>query len=564
MVRPVTAVELGIFHLLRLRENLACQRLRVFRHLDGQPHLGVLELARQHGFERGKPGKPVRERLRVVHRKTRVAQRTGVIAVGLDQVEEIADVLRIQPGSEEQIHAAVLEHVAEVAVALGKRRVLQQEVVVIALQVAVLAPEQVELRAAGHLGRKAAPQTVVEIALANVGIEARVGGHGEGAPGDPGDQVAIDFTPGLEIVRRFDFRHEAFERFARPGMTVQAVEHPSLAGLQFQIEHLECRGRLVGHDLVRQVETRAGTEAERPCKIARPPEHALGIHQHRRALPVQESREKIARDHPFHLRAVGGPHREPIESQPLVHALHAHECLGGTAHEFHGPLVEAIGQDLGQAVDDPQRSGLRRAVDDLDPPHHTRHRGLGQREGVGADAEFQARIDLLHANLVRREIHALANPCCGSALERLPDRAARAADDFHEGAKTAFRRQLPGLVGRIELEERTVLVAHAQARHRLAAIDVENPGGTPARSGDSGQKTGEGYAIVVLLDDKAVGDVIVTIGLCHVLHPGNSRDSTPRGSAVRVAVLYAKSGAARTVFRDGQHSGDLPGRLVQA
>jgi hypothetical protein len=97
----------------------------------------------------------------------------------------------------------------------------------------------------------------------------------------------------------------------------------------------------------------------------------------------------------------------------------------------------------------------------------------------------------------------------------------------------------------VELEERAILVAHAQARHRLAAIDVENPGGTPARSGDSGQKTGERYTIVVLLDYKAVGDVIVTIGLCHALHPRNSRDSTPRGSAVRVPVLYAKTGSPR-------------------
>ena len=90
------------------------------------------------------------EGLRILDAESRVADGHRVVAVRLDQVEEVADVPGIQPRLEEQIHPAVLQHVAEVAVAFGERRVRQQEVVVVPLQIAVLAAEQVQSRAARH------------------------------------------------------------------------------------------------------------------------------------------------------------------------------------------------------------------------------------------------------------------------------------------------------------------------------------------------------------------------------------------------------------------------------
>ena len=91
---------------------------------------------------------------------------------------------------QQNIAAAILADIPEVAVALRVEFGGEEEVVVIALGVAVFAGVDVVGVAAGEDGRAAA-QEVVEIGLADVGIEARVGGLGGDGVGEGFDELLV-------------------------------------------------------------------------------------------------------------------------------------------------------------------------------------------------------------------------------------------------------------------------------------------------------------------------------------------------------------------------------------
>ena len=105
----------------------------------------------------------------------------GVVAVGLNQLEEGVDILRANLRGEQNVTAAILVDVPEIAVALSVVFFPEREIIVFPLRVAVLPGVEV----IGHLlfpvpekRRHAAPEEVVQPALLRVGVENRIGGPG--------------------------------------------------------------------------------------------------------------------------------------------------------------------------------------------------------------------------------------------------------------------------------------------------------------------------------------------------------------------------------------------------
>ena len=103
-----------------------------------------------------------------------------VIAVRLHEGVKGPHIVVPDPRVQPHVAAAVLAHIAEVAVALRIILAGDGKPVVIALRVAVLAAEQVNDLVAAHDKGIAAAQEVIQIALADVGVkqgQARRGIH---------------------------------------------------------------------------------------------------------------------------------------------------------------------------------------------------------------------------------------------------------------------------------------------------------------------------------------------------------------------------------------------------
>ena len=85
--------------------------------LQQLPQLPVFEGA-GHELLQARHGGAIRRKLaRIRHHIARIAQHQRVVAVGLNQVEEVADVAATQRGIKKQVGAAVLQHVAPIAIA---------------------------------------------------------------------------------------------------------------------------------------------------------------------------------------------------------------------------------------------------------------------------------------------------------------------------------------------------------------------------------------------------------------------------------------------------------------
>ena len=272
----------------------------------------------------------------------------GVIAVGLDEVEEGVNVLRPQAGGKQNVAAPVLIHVPEVPVPLGVVLPAQGEGVVLPLGVSVLPGIEVEGDAFPTVLKEhgcTAPQGVVQVGLAAVGVKHRVGR----AAGDRGAQL-LHQSGGLTAfsLKPVPSGDPPGQRGHSPLVLCLTVEgiHPQFLprpqrGLLGQEAAGETVLRLLGSGP--KVRQRGGGKALRHGQGRICPKHQLRLDQRaQRRSPLVPGQAEITALHPADLGGVlhGGPH--PEAGHAGIRVLHPHPGLGQIVHLLEVFVADAI------------------------------------------------------------------------------------------------------------------------------------------------------------------------------------------------------------------------------
>ncbi|CAH0368878.1 unnamed protein product, partial [Pelagomonas calceolata] len=520
--------------------------------------------------ERLGDGRCLRARRGVVARalgreaEKRRRHRQRVVAVGLLEREELPQVEVPDAREEQDVDAPVLVDVPVVPGPLAEVRRVDLEVVVVPLEVAVDARERVvdalgAAAGAQELG-EAPPQQVVQQHLPREGVEERVRrlrGHGgrEALRERDGLDVLLRGEPVLQDRRR-DVVHELRDRArAAPDRD----ERRRRAGRERRRRDGEGARRLRDLDLGRVRDGGAALReaggvaqrrvvAEDDVRVDDDRQQRLG-----RVLDVAEG-EVALRDH-LHLGRVGRRRAQLEVRERARRRARLLRVLGAAAVVDAHPALERAAHGAQHARVHAERLQLREAVGrrDLDTPVadvRERHAPHERREVLALDRVVEhPRLDaarpvhLHQLELVHPDEHRPL-PMLGRRVEEgLRHRRLRAAArQAEQRAEAPERRVHVGLVRRLELEERPVLVLDAEGGDALAAVHVEGPHGHAPLAADARQERREGLARVEVAQHEAPVAVEVAARV-HGERRGDLRGGGP-GRAPPEPVRAERRGAA--------------------
>eukprot|EP00964_Phaeocystis_antarctica_P019948 scaffold11018_cov64-Phaeocystis_antarctica.AAC.5 len=441
---------------------------------------------------------------------------------GLHVGEELAHVEVVDGGHLQHVAPAVLVDVAEVARALREDRLLELEVVVVTLEVAVDAREGVVDLGVGvgldaHLDGHAAAQHVVEVVLLGVGVHRRhARGHGH-ALGQVGADLLGGGAHGGGVALLAQLGHDDVgEDVLRGGVADDERDGLRLARLELERGRGEGRGRARG-DALRLLEDVGERGAARRVlrreELARDAERGVGAEEQLLVADDRQQRvvalgvdvgvvldvgqREVALLDEGHVGRVGGDGDQVEEGLRVVldEVEHLHPALEGAPHGGHLQHADARRLELGEAVDDLELDVVVALVCVGHAADHRREHLVdrGDVERVGADAG--GGVDLLDLHLVVAHHHLAVGRGLRVGVARRHEglrleARARGARALEERAEADEGRHLVGLLRGLEEGDAAVLVLHAEGGHALPAVDVEGPHGNAPLAADAGQEGG--------------------------------------------------------------------------
>ena len=226
----------------------------------------------------------------------------------------------------------------------------------------------------------------------------------------------------------------------------------------------------------------------------------------RRGQPIArvvEGEVKVAGLDLAHLGGVASAGLEAVEWETLVEVKDGHPGFEGAADLFQAAVVDAVGHDAGQAVEELEG---QRSVAQVGDRHLADQGGkglAGEDEVEDAGLDGVGNVGGLELKLVHADAHEGLVTRTPGGKGLVEGGGTFGAPELQKGAKAGVGCRLVGFVGRLELDDGVVFVLNAKAGDGLAAIDVEGPQGGAERAGDAGQEAGEGAPGGIVLDDEA-------------------------------------------------------------